>query len=510
MKKLIFIILALSFICLFVLSSCDSTDNNPPIDSNQQAVEGTSDDSDATDAPIDCQHTFGEWNTVKEATCKEEGKRVRYCSICAEAEEEVISKSETHAIVADIAVSATCKDTGLTEGSHCSVCNKVLVAQTVIPKTEDHTPITDAAIAASCKNTGLTEGSHCSVCNKVLVAQTVVPKKPHTYGSWQVLIEPTETKEGLRHKVCTACTYEITEDIPSINESAPSEQNVILFELRNNEYWVTGVQNCTDPILIIPSTYQGKPVVGISEKSFYKNTVLEEVVIPESVKTYEYRAFYKCTSLKRVVLPDGIKDIPSDMFFGCGQLAEINLPDSIQSIGTEAFYSCTKLNLGSITLKCTLGNKCFSGVSFDTLTIDNAVLSNGLAGAKINKLILAEGLKTIEEDALQWTKIEEILFPTSLTTIENSAFYGVGVEKIVLNSPVYLKYGAFNNCKMKEIVIVKGSTFDKCVFMNCDNLETVYYGGTREEWRLLIANYGYSNEDYQFIGKLHVVCSDDQ
>ena len=468
MKKLIFIILALSFICLFVLSSCDSTDNNPPIDSNQQAVEGTSDDSDATDAPIDCQHTFGEWNTVKEATCKEEGKRIRSCSICAEAEEEVISKSETHAIVADIAVSATCKDTGLTEGSHCSVCNKVLVAQ------------------------------------------TVVSKKPHTYGSWQVLVEPTETQEGLRHKVCTACAYEITEAIPAISGSTPSEQDVILFELRNNEYWVTGVQSCTDPILIIPSTYQGKPVVGISEKSFYKNTVLEEVVIPESVKTCEYRAFYKCTSLKRVVLPDGIKDIPSDMFFGCGQLAEINLPDSIQSIGTEAFYSCTKLNLGSITLKCTLGNECFSGVSFDTLTIDNAVLSSGLAGAKINKLILAEGLKTIEEDALQWTRIEEILFPTSLTTIENSAFYGVGVEKIVLNSPVYLKYGAFNNCKMKEIVIVKGSTFDKCVFMNCDNLETVYYGGTREEWRLLIANYGYSNEDYQFIGKLHVVCSDDQ
>ena len=390
------------------------------------------------------------------------------------------------------------------------MCNKVLVAQTVIPKTEDHTPIIDAAVAASCKNTGLTEGSHCSVCNKVLVAQTVVSKKPHTYGSWQVLIEPTETQEGLRHKVCTACAYEITEAIPAISGSTPSEQNAILFELRNNEYWVTGVQSGTDPILIIPSTYQGKPVVGISRNAFYKNTALEEVVIPESVKTCEYYAFYKCTSLKRVVLPDGIKDIPSNMFFGCGQLAEINLPDSIQSIGTQAFYSCTKLNLGSITLKCTLGNNCFSGVSFDTLTIDNAVLSSGLAGAKINKLILAEGLKTIEERALQWTRIEEILFPTSLTTIENSAFYGVGVEKIVLNSPVYLTYGAFNNCQMKEIVIVKGSTFDKCVFMNCDNLETVYYGGTREEWRLLIANYGFSYEDYQFIGKLHVVYSDDQ
>ena len=168
MKKLIFMILALSFICLFVLSSCDSTDNNPPIDSNQQAVEGTSDDSDATDAPIDCQHTFGEWNTVKEATCKEEGKRVRSCSICAEAEEEVISKSETHAIVADIAVSATCKDTGLTEGSHCSVCNKVLVAQTVVPKTEVHSSsswIID--VEATCKSEGEMH-KECNVCKQVL------------------------------------------------------------------------------------------------------------------------------------------------------------------------------------------------------------------------------------------------------------------------------------------------------------------------------------------------------
>ncbi|MBE6645371.1 MAG: hypothetical protein E7612_08360, partial [Ruminococcaceae bacterium] len=113
MKKIVWVLLSLSFICLFVLSSCDSTDNNP-IDNNQQSTEETSDN------PINCQHTFGDWNTVKKATCKEEGKRVRTCSICAEAEEEAISKSETHTIVTDIAVSATCKDTGLTEGSHCS------------------------------------------------------------------------------------------------------------------------------------------------------------------------------------------------------------------------------------------------------------------------------------------------------------------------------------------------------------------------------------------------------
>jgi methionyl-tRNA synthetase len=79
----------------------------------------------------------------------------------------VIPKTEEHTVVTDKGVAATCKSTGLTEGSHCSVCDKVLVAQTVIPKNDNHSVVTDKAVAATCKNTGRTEGSHCSRCGKV-------------------------------------------------------------------------------------------------------------------------------------------------------------------------------------------------------------------------------------------------------------------------------------------------------------------------------------------------------
>ncbi len=42
-----------------------------------------------------------------------------------------------------------------------------------------HTVITDSAVAPSCTATGKTEGSHCSVCNEILVAQSTISAIPH-------------------------------------------------------------------------------------------------------------------------------------------------------------------------------------------------------------------------------------------------------------------------------------------------------------------------------------------
>ena len=43
--------------------------------------------------------------------------------------------------------------------------------------------VTDEAVSPTCTSTGLTEGKHCSVCNKVLVAQEEVAKTQHNYGT---------------------------------------------------------------------------------------------------------------------------------------------------------------------------------------------------------------------------------------------------------------------------------------------------------------------------------------
>lgn len=69
------------------------------------------------------------------ATCTENGITVYTCSVCGDSYSEVIN-AKGHKAVIDPAVEPTYTRTGLTEGSHCTVCGEILVKQKVVPKLE--------------------------------------------------------------------------------------------------------------------------------------------------------------------------------------------------------------------------------------------------------------------------------------------------------------------------------------------------------------------------------------
>lgn len=115
-----------------------------------------------------------------------------------------------HTEVADAAVAATCTEAGLSEGSHCSVCNKVLTEQKRVE------PIAHTAgewvdqIPATCTQIGVRQ-QPCSVCNTVLATETVASTE-HEFGQWSVVKAATCQAKGQDARVCGICGEQETRE----------------------------------------------------------------------------------------------------------------------------------------------------------------------------------------------------------------------------------------------------------------------------------------------------------
>lgn len=98
------------------------------------------------------------------------------------------SSACSHQLTKIDAVSATCEENGHTTYWKCSKCKKyyadanavreIKQEDTIVAATE-HTIVIDEAVPATYIDTGLTEGSHCLTCGKIIVPQEVIPKLNH-------------------------------------------------------------------------------------------------------------------------------------------------------------------------------------------------------------------------------------------------------------------------------------------------------------------------------------------
>ena len=150
-------------------------------------------------------HGYDDGTVTTPATCTAAGVKTFACTKCSDTKTEAIPATG-HTVVTDAA--ATCTTAGKTEGSHCSVCNAVIKAQTVVP-VKEHTVVTDKAVAATYAKAGKTEGTHCSVCNTVIKAQETVAMKKLAQAK---ITSVANTKDGITvkwNKVTGATAYQV-------------------------------------------------------------------------------------------------------------------------------------------------------------------------------------------------------------------------------------------------------------------------------------------------------------
>ena len=124
------------------------------------------------------------------------------CKVCEKAYGEV--NPENHkSLKKDEAKTATCVETGLTEGEHCEACKRVIKAQEKVPLT-DHTP-KSANKEPTCTEEGVQGKMVCAVCDKVIEAGEVLPAKGHTWGNWTAPAGYKCENGGTLTRTCTVC-----------------------------------------------------------------------------------------------------------------------------------------------------------------------------------------------------------------------------------------------------------------------------------------------------------------
>mgnify|MGYP005755582561 CR=1 FL=1 len=353
-----------------------------------------------------------------EPTCTETGlTEGSHCSVCGTVlvAQEVIPATG-HTVVVDEAVEPTCTETGLKEGSHCSVCGTVLVAQQEIPAT-GHTVVTDEGKAPTCTETGLTEGSHCSVCNEVFVAQQVIPATGHTYDAVTT-----------RNNVCTVCEYEITQ----------AEIVEKLYALESGEaldgtYLLTGIVtnvDDTNATIIVEEKY----IYLYSFQSTDAFWVGDSVSVVGTLKHFDnYYEFDKGTVTKvahpkytltfganvegcTVTLADG-SSVPTSATNGTTYEVKITAPKGYKVanvtvngtvVGMSESGTCSVTVCGETTVHVEIVSKMFSGMVFEA-TVDSLGLTSTSYASNNGEHIVGNYTVTtnqimLQSGVMQWQK----------------------------------------------------------------------------------------------------------
>ena len=189
------------------------------------------------------------------------------------------------------------------------------------------------------------------------------------------------------------------------------------------------------------------------------------LTLPASLQNIEEEAFFGNTSIDEVILPEGIKTI-GERAFAESSIASIYLPSSLNDIGDLAFQNTSVVGIG---LDGTYAQEWFEIHGLVYLVPSTPVEDfewetiNGIE-AKITKYIGTD----------QTVYIPSMIDDYDIVEISSKAFYGNSIlESVTIPVSVRsIKNEAFRNCSsLRNVVLNEGlESIGNSVFRNCDSL----------------------------------------
>ncbi len=271
---------------------------------------------------------------------------------------------------------------------------------------------------------------------------------------------------------------------PTAAQAASESDLTFRLNSDGESYYVSDCNTSASGELVIPATYNGKPVTSIGYAAFSYCDSLTSIIIPDSVTSIGGWAFYECTSLTSITIPDGVTSIGDYAFRRCTNLTSITIPDSVISIGEGAFDSCYSLT--SITIPdsvTSIGDYAFSGCSsLTSITIPDSVTSIGNKAFSscdsLASITIPDSVTSIGGGAFDWcTSLTSITIPDSVTSIGDRAFYCCdGLTSITIPASVTsIGDSAFSGCTNLTSITIPDSvtSIGDSAFSGCTNLTSI-------------------------------------
>ncbi len=446
----------------------------------------------------DCKHSFEEWNTVKDATCTENGIKISNCSKCQLSKTESIP-AKGHTEVTLDGVNSTCIEAGLSEGKKCSVCDFIIQKQISL-KLIEHNYINGYCVI--CKSEFYSKGlsftlnedkDAYSVSKGSCYESNVVI--PNTYKGLPVT---AIAKNGFTNCSAMKSIYIPTSvvEIPSgAFKGCSSLKDITIPFVGENANATSSSASTLFGVIFGDTSYSNSTKASqnygiISSKTYYIPTSLESVTVLGG--NLYFGAFDECKTLKTIVLPSNLTEIPKYTFYECEALTEIKIPSNVTSIGDGTFSYCdalTKIDVAE-------GNTAYKSKDGVLYSFDLSSLIKYPAGNSSTSFIIPNTVVTIKESAFRSAKnLTSIIIPDSVNIIEAGAFWSCSslLSIIIPNGVTAIEDSTFLYCSSLTTVVLPSNLalIGTYAFQNCDALKTVTIPSTVTE----IGKYAFSFND---------------
>jgi outer membrane protein assembly factor BamB/citrate lyase synthetase len=348
------------------------------------------------------------------------------------------------------------------------------------------------------------------------------------FGSNELVLTNVKQSDTGSYKVVVSNDAgQVTSSSVQLTVKSKIKSDLRFSVLDNNTVTITDCEESATGDLVIPSTYEGKPVTSIGNFAFFDCSSLTSVRIPDSVTSIGYAAFSGaasigddwavegCISLTSIevgkgnteyssedgvlfnenktvliqfpagksghyTIPDSVTSIEDSAFYYCSSLTSVTIPDSVTSIGVYPFLGCSSLT----SIEVGKGNTKYSsedGVLFDK---NKTELIQFPLGKQSGHYSIPDSVTSIGGYAFSGVgrSLASVRIPDSVTTIGEWAFYGsralTGVT--IGNSVTSIGDHAFGNCSGLTSVRIPDSvtSIGSVTFSGCSGLTSVTIGNS--------------------------------